>query len=54
MGGLLFDDVLESFVDGIFAEHVGFDLLYLFEDGFFVLIVVFVEFITVGFDSVSD
>lgn len=41
-------------MDGIFTQHVGLDLLDLFEDGFFVLIIIFIEFITVGLDSVSD
>ena len=41
-------------MDGILAEHIGFDLLNLFENGFFILIVVFIEFIAVGFDSVFD
>lgn len=41
-------------MDGIFTEHIGFDLLDLFENGLFVLIIIFIQFITIGLDSVFD
>jgi hypothetical protein len=52
--GLFFDGIFESFMNGIFAEHVGLDLLDLFEDCFFIFVIIFVEFIAVGLDSISD
>jgi len=51
---LFFNNILKSFVNYIFAQHVCFYLLDLFQDNFFVLIVVFIHSITVCFDSVFD
>ena len=52
--GFFLDNILKAFVDGIFTEHIGFDLLDLFENGLFVLIIIFIQFITIGLDSVFD
>ena len=41
-------------MNGIFAQHISLNLLYLFEDSLFILVIILVEFIAVGFDSVSD
>jgi hypothetical protein len=52
--GFFLDNILKAFVDGILTEHIGFDLLYLFENGLFVFIIIFIQFITIGLDPVLD
>ena len=41
-------------MNGIFTEHISFDLLDLFKNSLLIFIIILVEFITVSLDSVSD
>ena len=48
------DNALKTFVDNIFTQHIRFNLLDLFEDNFFVFVIIFIESLTVCFYTVFD
>ena len=52
--GLFLDSIFEPLMDCIFTEHISFDLLDLFKNSLLIFIIILVEFITVGLDSIPD
>ena len=52
--GLFFDEFLKSFIECILGGHIGLNLMYFFEYCIFIIIIIFIQFIVVAFDSVFD
>ena len=48
---LLLDDILEALRDRIFCSHVTLHMLNLFENGLFVVLIVFVQLVIVALDA---